>query len=196
MVDDPAAILADHLAVGFEGGPAWANSRVHSVSGRTVTNQLRTVPFRNFRFTGAETRMEFLHELLAHFNARQGGLRSFPLKDWSDYKASDEVFGTGDGVETTFGLTKAYGTYVRPIVLPDLSSLVVTVGGSETTAYNFADGRIVFDVAPADGSELRWSGQFYTPVRYAQDELYIRVSAANAAFGTTSALDCYEVMDP
>jgi Conserved hypothetical protein 2217 (DUF2460) len=49
-----------------------------------------------------------LDELIAFFRARKGKAYGFRFKDWTDYKATDQLIGTGDGAIKTFQLVKRY----------------------------------------------------------------------------------------
>src|SRR5262245_66555983 len=47
-------------------------------------------------------------KILTLFYGHQGRAFPFRFKDWSDYQASEESFGVGNGTTTAFQLTKTY----------------------------------------------------------------------------------------
>lgn len=120
-----------------------------------------------------------LLEILSCFKATRGGHHSFDFRDWLDYQATDEVFATGDGITTEFGLVKSYefgGVIhsrriqrpVSPIVLK--KNGVVTVAGF-TIDYDL--GVVTFSAAPVAAVEgvsaadvWSWSGEFDVPLRF------------------------------
>jgi uncharacterized protein (TIGR02217 family) len=47
-------------------------------------------------------------ELIAFFQARRGKAYGFRFKDWTDYKATGQLLGTGDDAQTQFQRVKHY----------------------------------------------------------------------------------------
>lgn len=114
---------------------------------------------------------------------RRGALHGFRFKDWRDYSTGangtgtpaggDVTIGTGDGSETQFQLIKRYGIggpneYVRPITLPIVSTLVVQINGSPTSAYSISDpgGVLTFNSAVPDTQVVTAGFEFDVPVRF------------------------------
>lgn len=133
--------------------------------------------------------------ILAIWRAHRGSLSPFRFRDWSDYKATDELFGNGDGVKTSFQLVKTYdpsqillgtpGTlfYVRSITLP-ADALTIKVDGvvqSPGIDYAIIDnaGIASFSSAPSNGTVLTWSGEFDVPVRFDTDQLPVVIDEAD-----------------
>lgn len=117
--------------------------------------------------------------------ARMGRLYAFRFKDHSDYEATDEAIGTGDGTTATFQLKKTYtdtvNSYVRTIQLPVSGTLVVKVAGvtkTETTHYtvNYSTGVITFTGGniPSAAQAVTATFEFDVPVRFDDDILKIR----------------------
>ena len=48
--------------------------------------------------------------LIAFFRARKGRAFGFRFKDWNDYQALAETFGTGDETTRTFQPTRGYSS--------------------------------------------------------------------------------------
>lgn len=108
------------------------------------------------------------------------GEHSFELWDWRDYQVEEQTFGEGDGVDTTFQLSKSYTfgtlTHGRRIQRPVLDDGLVDefefeiqadgtpVAEADYTVSNL--GIVTFDVAPLAGVILSWTGEFNVPVRF------------------------------
>jgi uncharacterized protein (TIGR02217 family) len=123
-----------------------------------------TLPFNNI------TDASYLNKLKSVFLACRGSTESFIVKDYSDYLATAEIFGAGDGTETQFDLfvVSIFGSasYARRVFYP--VNPVFYVNGVPAAAS--VDGGVVtFSSAPADSSVLSWSGEFRVPVRFATD---------------------------
>lgn len=124
-----------------------------------------------------------LRALLAFFRARKGRARSFLVRDLLDYEVgpgAEGIFGEGDGVETVFQLTKtysdAYNADVRPIAKPEASTVQIYRDATLLTAgvdytLDAATGLVTFTSAPVADAILSWTGQFFVPVRFAEDTL-------------------------
>ena len=111
-------------------------------------------------------------EVRACYRATRRGLHTFNFKDWSDYTATDESFGTGDGSTTVFPLYKNYTfgaqTFQRRIYLP-VSPIALKKDGVTTGSgysVDYTTGTVTYSVAPADGVDLTWTGEFDIPVRF------------------------------
>lgn len=134
-----------------------------------------------------KTDVVYRSKIKAAFLAMGGRLHSFLAKDWGDYThaLADETtpmtFGEGDGSSVQFQLTKTYpfedsgATYVRPIFKPivegdgeDIPDLVIYVDGiaEPDVGVDPLTGIVEFDVAPADGAVLSWTGEFRVCVRF------------------------------
>jgi uncharacterized protein (TIGR02217 family) len=128
--------------------------------------------------TAATLTLAELQSIQKHFNARRGRARSFALRDRSAFRAATDLFGTGDGVTTTFQLSVVSGdsanAYGREIYVPETGTVSIFDNGSPvspTITYTGANGgRVVFAVAPTAGHLLTWSGDYWIPVRYDIDE--------------------------
>jgi hypothetical protein len=76
-----------------------------------------------------------MDELIAFFRARKGKAYGFRFKDWTDYKATSQLIGTGDGAIKTFQLVKRYPSgsvvEVRTITKPIAGTVRVYKDGVE-----------------------------------------------------------------
>jgi len=131
-------------------------------------------------------------KVLTLFYGHQGKAYPFRFKAWNDYQANSEQFGVGDGTTTAFQLTKTYdpgqvllGTpgarvYVRNIVLPVASSVLVFDNGAPAGSHTLgAGGVITFATAPVSSHKLTWTGEFDLPVRFDTDHLPVVMNEAD-----------------
>lgn len=137
---------------------------------------------RTFDLSPALRHQADLDILLAFFRARLGPVYAFKLRDPTDYVANFEYMGVGDGLRTTFALTKNYTSglagdnhyTVRAINLPDTGFLLYTgndiVAPSQYTIDNEL-GVVAFLNSPAPGVSIHWSGTFQVPVRFSMMQM-------------------------
>ncbi|HEX8445129.1 MAG TPA: DUF2460 domain-containing protein [Sphingomonas sp.] len=126
--------------------------------------------------------------LIAFFRARRGAAQGFRLRDPFDDSSAgmtgvpgfgDQAIGTGDGVATRFGLTKAYGTggdaVPRRITRPVAGSVRVGLNGVQAIGgWTLEPGGVVaFERAPAAGVAVTAGYRFDVPVRFAEDRIDI-----------------------
>jgi uncharacterized protein (TIGR02217 family) len=144
-----------------------------------------------------------LGTLIAFFRARHGPATGFRLRDPFDFSSNgmtgaptmaDQLLGTGDGLAASFQLVKHYGEQRRTITRPEPGSILVSVGGAPASGWTHQGrGRIVFDVAPAAGAEVRAGFRFDVPVRFAEDRL--DVSGVNFAAGEAPSVPLVEIRE-
>ena len=99
-----------------------------------------------------------IDELIAFFRARRGKAYGFRFKDWTDYKATGQLLGTGDDALTQFQLVKHYPSgsviEVRTITKPVAGTVKVYLDGVEQLSGWSVDtttGLVTFSVPPALG---------------------------------------------
>lgn len=185
--------LPTNIERGARGGPQFRTSIVETSSGY----EQRNGEWAKARMTwdasyGVQTKADY-DDLIEFYYARRGKLYGFRFKDWTDFEATGENIGTGDGMETDFQLTKTYsdaaGTYVRTILLPVTSPNTVTVyvaGSPQTiiTHYTIETGGIIRFTGgnePAMGDAVTADFEFDVPVRFDTDFLELDVQYYNAA---------------
>lgn len=200
-VDDATAILQEGIAVGFSGGPVWSTSRTDSISGYSQRNQMRARPVHQYSLRGAEQDRTSLLTLKNFHMGRRGSLRSWLLKDWSDYAATGQTIGAGDGVTTAFQLVKTYDAvnpYSRDILYVKSGTLAVYVDSvlqTDPTHYSESNGVITFVTAPANSLVVTADFEFYVPVTFVSDEFTIEIAAKTGEWGSTGALDAIEELE-
>ncbi len=143
--------------------------------------------------------------LIAFFRARRGAARGFRFRDPFDFSshgmtgepgADDQFLGLGDGAATGFALVKRYGEesdqQIRPITRPVAGSVRVALDGVEAASgWTVEGGRLVFDIAPGAGVEVRAGFLFDVPVRFAEDR--VEVSRATFLAGEAVSVGLIEV---
>lgn len=158
--------------------PEFKTETHRSVSGRELRATFQQFPLYTFNLTydvlrdGALTELK---QLLGFFMARQGSFGAFLYQDKSDCAVTDMAFGAGNGTQTQFQLTRAYGfgnTFAEPVQNPNLiqritANGVTLVGGVDYTVSS--TGLVTFAVAPDVGASLAWTGTFFYRVRFVKD---------------------------
>jgi uncharacterized protein (TIGR02217 family) len=159
--------------------PIWSTGIATASSGRERRRKLWSYPKWRFKITHDVLRdtssFPELQRLWAFFNAKAGQYTEFSYFDAADNAVTNQSFGTGDGVTTTFQLyrsiTAGAQTFTEPV--RSIAGLpTVMVNGTPTTAFTLgSNGQITFTTAPGAGTALTWTGQFMFLVRFEQDQL-------------------------
>ncbi|MEZ5937570.1 MAG: DUF2460 domain-containing protein [Hyphomonadaceae bacterium] len=183
------------IAIGATGGPERLVEVVRLASGAERRNARWATSRRRWELGGATLTLVQAQVLTAFFEARSGRLNGFRLYDPLDHKScapdgavssSDQLLGSGDGMARVFQLAKRYEsggeTYVRRITRAVAGTVLVSVGGAETTAFEVdgETGEVTLDEAPALGAEVRAGYEFDVPVRFDSDRLEMSFEGADA----------------
>ena len=180
------------ISYGSSGGPEYATDIVASVSGYEQRNiNWEQARARYNVAHGVKTKVQ-LDALIAFFRARKGRAHGFRFKDWTDYQATNETLGTGNGTQTQFQLVKRYAsgsvTELRTIVKPVAGTVQIYKSGVLQTSGLSVDtttGVVTFTAAPTIGQVVTANFQFDVPVRFDTDKL----SASLDAYGVHSWQD-------
>lgn len=180
------------ISYGSSGGPEYATDIVASVGGYEQRNiNWEQARARYNVAHGVKTKAQ-LDALIAFFRARKGRAHGFRFKDWTDYQATNETLGTGNGVQTQFQLVKRYVsgsvTDMRTISKPVAATVQVyknAVLQTTGVSVDTATGMAIFSAAPAAAQAITASFQFDVPVRFDTDTL----SASLDAYGIHSWQD-------
>lgn len=185
------------LALGTSGGP-WRRTDIVSLSnGRESRNQRWKDARRRYDAGSGIRSVGDLYAVVAFFEARAGQLYGFRFGDPVDFKscgpeeapsANDQWIGAGNGVRTTFQLSKLYedagGSTRRVIAKPRPGSVAVSVGGTTlgggAYAVNHATGIVTLDEPPVEGAQVRAGFRFDVPVRFDTDRIEIDLDAFRA----------------
>lgn len=166
---------------GASSTAAFATSIQKLRGGAEYRNALWAHPLRTFNTSyGNRDRATVEDELVAFIMSTMGALHAFRAKDWSDFAATDEQIGTGDGVVWWFRLTKRYGTYVRRISKPDPATVTIKIDGDVVDPAGYVidavNGTVILSATPTSGQIVTWSGEFHVPVRFEDDALGVVMS--------------------
>jgi uncharacterized protein (TIGR02217 family) len=191
----PAYRLPEYIERGSRFGPRYRNVIHEGAAG----NEQRFAQWTKCRGEGdlgwglqnSTDKLGDFRAILSLFRAHFGSLYPFRFRDWSDYVATNEVFGTGTGSQTAFQLTMTYDPqlillgmqgsffYVRSITLLALTP-EIRINNVVTTAYTISSsGLVTFTTAPTTGAQLTWSGEFDVPVRFDSDALPVVMNEAD-----------------
>jgi len=176
----------DDISYGATGGPQFNTNVVTVSSGAEVRNinwqEARAV----YNVTHAVKTKAQMQNLIAFFRNVRGKAIGFRFKDWTDYTAVGEQIGTGDGVNTTFQLTKTYsvglGTaqYVRKITKPVAGTVTVYINGvpDAGATVDTTTGIVTTSIVPAVGAIITADFEFDVPARFDIDEMQITLDHA------------------
>lgn len=178
------------IGLGARGGPQRLTEIVERASGFEERNTPWAHSRRRWDAGPGVKSKDDLASLISFFEERRGQLYAFRFKDPADHKSclpsqtpssSDQMIGTGDGVNRIFPLIKTYGTgataYVRAITHPVVVSVLAAVDGSPAAFSLDSDNAIVFDAPPADGVTITAGYEFDIPVRFEADRLELSLDS-------------------
>lgn len=160
---------------GWQGGPVFKTTIVTMRNGRERGNaewqyarHSYSAPFRNIK-PGAYMGIKQMHLVC------RGRLYYFKFKDQLDHTADNEVFGEGDGAETTFQLRKVSTidgvSYIRETYVIRPGGVFKVNGVPAAHTVDLDRGLVTFSVAPANGAALSGDWEFDVWVRFDQDDL-------------------------
>ena len=125
-----------------------------------------------------------LDELIAFFRARKGKAYGFRFKDWTAYKASGQLIGTGDGSTKTFQLVKHYPSgsiiEVRTVAKPVAGTVHVYKDGVEQPSgwsVDVTTGVVTFTTAPIAGVAITADFELDVPVRFDTDHMAVTIES-------------------
>ena len=189
--------LPDNVERGARGGPAFNTTVIQLASGFEQRNGEWQFARHTFDIGYGIDDKEAYQAVQEFFLARRGRLFGFRFKDWSDYVATTQPIGTGDGVLTQFQLSKTYsdagGTYNRPITKPVSGTVRVFEDGVETMDFTVdtTTGVVTMNTAPALNVAMTATFEFDVPVRFETDEQTVQLSWEDA--GSISAIQLVEL---
>lgn len=169
------------IAYGATGCPEYSTDVVITQSGYEQRNANWSQARARYNVAhGVKTQAQ-LDILVAFFRARKGKADGFRFKDWTDYNASAQPIGTGNGTTTAFQLVKTYSsgatTETRTLTKPVTGTLKIYFNAvlQSTSLYsvNTATGIVTFTSAPTAGVAITADFEFDVPVRFDTDRLAV-----------------------
>lgn len=114
-----------------------------------------------------------LQQLVGFFLQRYGNVDDFLFLDPADNLVTNQAIGRGDGGTRSFQLCRNFGGFIEP-VYGVKGRPIVTIGDVPTSAFKVSSkGLVTFNEAPAPGSLIAWSGQFYFRVKFKESMLEV-----------------------
>jgi uncharacterized protein (TIGR02217 family) len=178
------------IAYGSSGGPEYSTDIVITHGGYEQRNVNWAQARARYNVAhGIKTQAQ-LDTLIAFFRARKGRANGFRFKDWSDYKATSQIIGTGNGNNKILQLVKSYESgsvyETRIINKPVAGSVAIYINSvlQAGSAYsvNTQNGIITFINAPSNTAVITANFEFDVPVRFDTD----RLSAILDSYGVSS----------
>lgn len=176
----------DDIAYGATGGPEFATSVVATASGYEQRNINWSAARGRWDVASGLKKQTQLDTLVAFFRARKGRAHGFRFKDWTDYKATAQALGTGNGTITTFQLIRTYSsggnTDVRTITKPVTGTVKVYLAGvlqASGWSVNTTTGVITFSTPTANGVAVSADYEFDVPVRFDTDRMAVTIEQIN-----------------
>lgn len=155
----------------------WDTQIRKSVSGKELRLALMASPRWRYKVSFDVLReaagYDELRQVVGLFNKCRGAWDNLLLLDPKDHVATAARFGTGDGIVTQFRLARDYGGFVEPVEAPKGAAVIYKDGMLQAQPGDCsvtADGWVSFVTAPAPGTALTWTGEFYWRVRFLRDE--------------------------
>lgn len=174
------------IAYGATGGPEYLTTVVSMASGHEQRNSNWSVARGTWNVASGLKNQTQLNALISFFRSRKGRAIGFRFKDWTDYKATGQILGSGDGTTKTFQLVKAYvsgaGNEIRTITKPVQGTVAVYLAGVAQTSgwsVNTTTGIITFLTAPAQSVSISADFEFDVPVRFDTDKMAATIEQIN-----------------
>lgn len=180
------------ISYGSSGGPEYSTDVVTSYGGHEKRNVNWSAARARYNVAhGVKTQAQ-LDVLIAFFRARKGRAYGFRFKDWTDYAATNQTLGIGDGSQTVFVLRKTYSSgsvdEVRNVAKPVAGSVNIYLDGVIQISGMSVDsttGEVTFVIPPDSGAVVSADFEFDVPVRFDTDQLSTRLEN----YGAYSWLD-------
>jgi uncharacterized protein (TIGR02217 family) len=174
----------DNIAYGATGGPEFATTVVVTGAGHEQRNVNWAEARGRWDVASGLKNQAQLDELLAFFRARKGRAYGFRFKDWTDYRATGQLLGSGNGTNKTFQLAKRYPSgsviEVRAIAKPVAGTVRVYKDGVEQLSGWSVDvtiGIVTFTTAPATGVAITADFELDVPVRFDTDHMAVTIES-------------------
>lgn len=187
--DDVA--FPDSIAEGASGGPEFSTAVIIGSGGNEQRQANWSRPRRRYNVgTGLKDDAD-VADLIAFFLARQGRLRGFRFKDWSDYNLARQAIGTTGAGDATWQIYKRYTSgsvnVDRPITRPVSGTVrcwvnnveIVLGAGAGEFQVNLATGVITLGatLAATTGQAIEAACDFDVPARFDTDSLPLQLTA-------------------
>lgn len=168
------------ISYGSTGGSRFKTSIIELSSGYEKRNIEWSKSRAQFDVGHSIQDISAMDELVTFFNVMKGRANSFRMKDWSDYKITNQSIGTGDGILTDFQVFKRYTlagvNHDRVLTKLVEGTLRYTVDGNPgiVSTINLNTGVLSFAQPPTVGQDIYIEYvEFDVPARFDTDHLDI-----------------------
>ncbi|SBO30407.1 hypothetical protein ANAPC5_00813 [Anaplasma phagocytophilum] len=177
---DKNARFPDEISYGSMGGPTFSTNVTTLANGGEQRKINWSYPRCRYNVIYGVKSYSQYEVLMDFFYAHRGKAFSFRFKDWSDYKASMQHVGSGDGTSLLFQLIKKYSagsySYTRLIRKPVEGTVNIWIEEApqlENTHYttDYNTGQVSFLEAPKLGVKVYASFEFDILARFDTDFL-------------------------
>lgn len=166
------------ISYNMSGGPEYFTNIIESQSGFEQRNINWWHARNRYNISHSIKTKTQLDELIAFFRNCKGKALGFRFKDWTDYIATNQYLGTGNGIETNFQLVKQYlcgsRQEMRIINKPVEGSIRIFLNSLEFIdgfKVDYTKGMVTFESAPGEGIFITADFEFDVPVRFDTDIL-------------------------
>lgn len=196
-----------NIGLDATGGPVHQTMVQTLASGAEKRIASWSLPISRYDVSSGVKNPTGFAEVLAFFRARQGRLRGFRFRDWSDYTSPRQTIGTTDGGLAAFQIIKAYtsgsSTRQRPITRPVAGTVHCWVDGTARTIgaggtqflVNTTTGVITIGatLASTTGQSVEVACEFDVPARFDTDQIAIELQLADV--GEWPAIPLVEIRE-
>jgi len=175
-------------------GPRFNTAILTQSDGQEQRRALWSQPLIVAQIGDRRVKAAKLTDLIAFHNIVKGAYDGFRLRDWSDYKATWQYIGTGNGTLQSWQCVKRYSistaTVTRPITKPIAAGFQVFVDGVATATGWSLDATTGILYTQLTGV-ITATFEFDIPVRFEQDKIDFTFDAKG--FFTLAPLTCTEI---
>jgi uncharacterized protein (TIGR02217 family) len=186
------------ISYGASGGPGYLTTVVATASGHEHRNANWAAARGKWDVASGLRDRAHVAELIAFFRARKGRAHGFRFKDWTDYQATAQVLGTGNGSQTAFQLIRNYSNggviEARTITKPVAGTIIIYRDGvmaASGVLTSTVTGLVTFEAAPAAGVIVTADYEFDVPVRFDTDQMNVTIETYN--LGTWAQVPIVEI---
>lgn len=151
--------------------PIWSTITQAAASGAEYRTALMQYPIYEFDLTVPYLSATDWATLVGFYNQQSGSFLPFYFTHDNDSTATTSVFGTGNGSQTQFQLTKKDGAWSEPIAGVNGTPTIYDNGTPVTPASISPSGLVTFTTAPVNTHTLTWTGSYYYLVRFKDDQI-------------------------
>jgi hypothetical protein len=155
----------------------WDSVKQDDLSGKKIRTSLFSYPIYNydlkFNFLRSVAALQEYQQLKDFISTVAGATYLWAFNDVNDNSVTAQAFGTGNGSTQFFQLVRRLSSFTEPVFILNGNPTIYVNGSSKIlgTDYNIsATGNVAFHIAPALNAVLTWTGSFYWPCRFDEDQ--------------------------